>query len=168
MSPNNKQGNKKMNMLHMPVVNEIPEGIRMLYGKIHRIDHSGIWVELSPSGRKIECDVLQTCSCRSLELSPGFKVLCTIDDCGNRGCILGVVHKPMDSLDETKTIENATRLEEHLQSLKLNIDDRLEVRCGDSTLIMNEDGRLILKGRNITSHARELIKLLAAGGVDIN
>lgn len=46
-------------------------------------------------------------------------------------------------------------------------EDELELRCGDAVILMQSDGRITLRGRNITSHA-SAGQRIRGGSVQIN
>ena len=49
----------------------------------------------------------------------------------------------------------------------LTADERIELRCGKSTIIMEKDGRITIRGTNVTSHASAANRI-RGGSIDLN
>lgn len=118
---------------------------------------AGVVVPGSPPVR-LRCDVLRTADRPSLTLSLGARVLVLLPGPGEeRGVVLGVV-APYES---PKPAEAAPR------ELTLEAGERLELRCGESALTMDADGRVLVKGKDIVTRARRTQKI-RGGTVHIN
>lgn len=53
------------------------------------------------------------------------------------------------------------------QRLELNASQEIELRCGDAAITLNADGRILLRGTYITSHASATQRILG-GSVNVN
>lgn len=106
---------------------------------------------------RLACDVLRTADQPSLTLAIGARVLVLLPAPGEgRGIVLGVVG-PYES----------PRPEPVPAALRLEATDRVELRCGDSALTMDAEGRVLLKGRDVVTRAKRTQKI-RGGTVHIN
>jgi hypothetical protein len=53
------------------------------------------------------------------------------------------------------------------ERVKITADERIELRCGKSTIIMEKDGRITIRGTNVTSHASAANRI-RGGSIDLN
>ncbi len=109
----------------------------------------------SPLG--VLCDVLQTPAQPSLELTPGQLVLVLLpvaDD--DLGCILGTPgpYQPRGAADPPDRVVVEAKGE-------------LVLKCGDSSLTMAGNGKILMKGVDIVTRAKRNHKI-KAGTVAIN
>lgn len=51
--------------------------------------------------------------------------------------------------------------------VRITADDRLELRCGKATIIMDSDGRITIRGGHITSHASGAQRI-RGGSINLN
>ncbi len=117
---------------------------------------AGVVVPARPPVR-LACDVLRTADRPSLTLSIGARVLVLLPGPGEtRGVVLGVV-APYES----------PRPEPAPAELRLEASDRVELRCGESALTMDAEGRVLVKGRDIVTRAKRTQKI-RGGTVHIN
>jgi hypothetical protein len=107
---------------------------------------------------RLHCDVLRTADRPALTLSLGARVLVLLPAAGEeRGCVLGLVgayESPQPDVETPRTL--------HLEA-----QQRLELKCGESALTMDADGRVLLKGKDIVTRARRTQKI-RGGTVHIN
>jgi hypothetical protein len=53
------------------------------------------------------------------------------------------------------------------ESVKITAKERIELRCGKSTIIMDEDGRITIRGAHIVSHASGA-QHIRGGSINLN
>jgi hypothetical protein len=106
---------------------------------------------------RLRCDVLRTGDRPSLTLSLGARVLVLLPAPGEeRGIVLGVVG-PYES----------PRPDPTPAELRLEAGKRIELACGESSLTMDAEGRVLLKGKDIVTRAKRTQKI-RGGTVHIN
>lgn len=106
---------------------------------------------------RLRCDVLRTSDRPSLSLSLGARVLVLLPAPGEeRGIVLGVV-APYES----------PRPDPTPAELRLEAGKKIELACGESSLSMDAEGRVLLKGKDIVTRARRTQKI-RGGTVHIN
>lgn len=106
---------------------------------------------------RLRCDVLRTGDRATLTLALGDRVLVLLPAPGqDRGCVLGTV-----GAYESRRPEPAPT-ELHLEAMS-----RVEIRCGESALTMDAEGRVLLKGKDIVTRAKRTQKI-RGGTVHIN
>ncbi len=116
----------------------------------------GVVVPGEPAVR-LRCDVLHTADRATLTLALGDRVLVLLPAPGlERGCVLGVVGTYESPRPEPAPAE-----------LRLEAASRVEIRCGESALSMDAEGRVLLKGKDIVTRAKRTQKI-RAGTVHIN
>jgi hypothetical protein len=136
-----------------------------LSGSVQR----AVVIEISPAGRvsvetpgdppaEFWCDVLQTGSSAGLELKPGMVVLVvmpTTED--GAGCVLGAVGPYCPPAKPAATPERTI----------VRAEKELVLECGESSLTMTAEGKVLLKGVDVTSRARRSQRI-RGGSVHIN
>ena len=117
---------------------------------------AGVVVPGNPPLR-LHCDVLRTGDRPSLTLSLGARVLVLLPAPGEeRGIVLGVV-APYES----------PRPDPAPAELRLEAGKKIELVCGESSLSMDAEGRVLLKGKDIVTRAKRTQKI-RGGTVHIN
>jgi uncharacterized protein involved in type VI secretion and phage assembly len=53
------------------------------------------------------------------------------------------------------------------ERVKITGEERIELRCGKSTIIMEKDGRITIRGTYVTSHASAANRI-RGGSIDLN
>jgi hypothetical protein len=129
-------------------------GSSILRGRVVSINPVGeILVERESGGRSAVCDVLRTTAAQLPALREGDEVLFVYDADRQRGCVLGVVQKYL--------------AEPTPSQVKIEAVDRIELRCGTSTVTMTREGAVLVKGQQIVSRASGVNKIKGAA-VKIN
>jgi hypothetical protein len=102
------------------------------------------------------CDVLRTGQ-RPVEVHPGDEVLCWLPPSGRQnGVVLGVVRPFLPPTEPEASDE-----------LVLEAKKNLTLRCGDGSITIREDGKILIKGKDLVSHAKRLNRI-RGGSVQIN
>lgn len=105
------------------------------------------------------CDVLQSTGHASAQLEQGMSVLALVPASDEElGCVLGVVGPY--SPPNVKTVSDQ-------DSVTVTAKGKLELRCGESSLTLDETGKILLKGVDIVTRAKRNQKI-KAGTVSIN
>lgn len=127
-------------------------------------DDDTVIVELDGADAPAQpCDVLQTHEADRLHLQPGDRVLVAGAGSLPRGVILGrigaprAVEKLMAELPTTEPPDE----------LVLEAKHSLTLRVGEGTITIREDGKILIKGKDLVSHAQRLNRI-KGGAVSIN
>lgn len=105
-------------------------------------------------GDVVGCDVLQASEGLPLRLSVGDAVLVWRAPGRTRGVVMGRIGAPD---------ERAAGPDE----LLLDAGERLVLRCGDGSIEIRKDGKILIKGKDVVSHARR-VNRVKGGSVSIN
>ena len=121
-------------------------------------DDDSVIVAASHGDAPLSCDVLQTGE-SPLRLTEGDSVLlwCS-DDVEERGIILGRIGQPQAPEQDQDNVP---------EELVLRAGQRLVLSCGEASITLREDGKVLVKGENIVTHAKKLNRL-RGGAVAIN
>lgn len=118
---------------------------------VARVDAEAVTVEAD--GETWPCDVLVTSGGPALRLEVGQPVLFLPPEATDgRGCILGRV--------ERYDPEASKRVE-------LEADEEISLRCGESSIALKADGKVVTRGTDVVSSARRRQRI-KGGSVDIN
>ncbi|CAN7683356.1 DUF6484 domain-containing protein [Mesorhizobium sp. LjRoot246] len=77
-----------------------------------------------------------------------------------RPLIVGRIVEPVRPSGSPKVLQDGNRV-------RITADERLELRCGKATLIMEKDGRIVIRGTYLTSHASATNRI-RGGSVNLN
>jgi len=152
-----------MNMY--PVEDMVMTGMKIVRGRILEITGDGqIWVENDPEGPALPCDFLRTGAAPPPMMRTGDSVLVFVDEMGIKGYVLGLIQK-YESTAEPSGSEIS--LAGARDKIIINANERIELRCGKSSMILDKEGRVVVKGTNITNRASGCNKI-KGGTVQIN
>jgi hypothetical protein len=128
----------------MELLNQINfKGMEIFQGRIINIGEDGkLSVKSDLGGLKITCDFLRTSAGPLPKLYLGTPVLCIASE--STGYVLGVIQPYLPEKAEEK---------EEPARLTLKATDSIELTCGESVLSMKEDGKIVLRGKDITTRA---------------
>jgi len=133
---------------------------QLILGKV--LDYAGpdqVMVECNAPTRVLLCMQLDQGS-RRLDLAPEDDVLVWYSPTVGKGIVLGRI--PGDGAPA-----GVTREDDPPEELVLEARQSLTLRVGDGSITIREDGKILIKGRDLVSHAtrRNRIK---GGSVEIN
>jgi hypothetical protein len=134
-------------------------------GRVLAIDPNGdILVEASQEPSElVACDFLQTSEASMPQFRPGDQVLVHCDNASGRGCVLGrIVH--YDPTEPRKAEPPQPALPDRLV---IEAGQTLTLRCGEGTITITQDGRILIKGRDLVSRAKRTNRI-KGGSVQIN
>lgn len=116
--------------------------MEIIPGRIINIGEDGkLLVKTDSGGMMITCDFLRTSAAPLPQLYLGTPVLCVADEI--RGYVLGII-QPYLPQSEKK---------EDPVELNLEATDSIELTCGESVLAMSKNGKIVLRGTDITTRA---------------
>ncbi len=150
-------------------------GSSLTRGQIEDVSPAGLVFVEMPAGEVVECDVLVAVDGAKLSLSRGDEVLVWTPPTG-RGVILGRIGGR-----DAESRETATRVSpraEHTRSdsvpppsppdtLVIEATESLTLRVGDGSITIRADGKILIKGKDLVSHAKN-VNRIKGGAVAIN
>ena len=138
----------------MELTEMILAGMQIRRGRIVALSNEGeIMVESGSEDLPLPCEFLRTSAGALPELHAGDKVLYAIDEIARRGYVLGVIQKYHASKQGANGKLSHSQTEQEIREIKFNATEKIELRCGRSVLLMNKDGKIVVKGSSITSRA---------------
>jgi len=113
-------------------------------------------------GGRLTCDLLETSAGETLLLGPGDAVLvwAGIEHAG-RGVVLGRI------LPSSTARVREAKKQDTPDELVLEAKHSLTLRVGDGSITIREDGKILIKGKDLVSHAKRLNRI-KGGAVQIN
>ncbi len=156
-------------MMEIDVMNEaLLASLTIRRGRIVAVSADGeIQVESDAEDLPLCCEFLRTSAGPLPVLHSGDAVLYAADEIARRGYVLGVIQKYQVGGQAANGKLNHQNDEHEVRELKFNAAEKIEFRCGASTVTMNKNGKIVVRGRNITSRASEAQKIKGAT-VNIN
>lgn len=103
--------------------------------------------------QRVLCDFLETATPNNLRLEPGDRVMVSPpQSLQEKGCVLGKVggYQP----PETKRVE-------------ICADEELTIRCGEGSITIRKDGKVLIKGLDVVSHAKRSNRV-RGGSIQLN
>ena len=130
---------------------------------VHSVTDDGIVsVRTEPGSPEILCDVLQAGKSGGLTLVPGDSVLCWRPNLeADRAVILGRIgqrHATTFTSQEVQEVPN---------ELVIEARKNLTLKCGEGSITIREDGKILIKGKDLVSHAQRMNRI-KGGSVSIN
>ena len=130
-----------------------------------------VWVHLDAEpGQEIACDVLTTGGHAPAPLTAGEDVLIARPGPpGEPGVIMGAV-RPAAAAPEAPALEAAPPgqpLEIRSRELIIEAGDELTLRCGEASIRITRDGKIVIRGEHILSRAKGTQRI-KGGSVAIN
>ena len=124
------------------------------------IDRDGLRVSPDgPDSTVISCDLLETAA-TATRLSAGDVVLVVAPGgAGERGIVLGRVMPGSTAAERDRAAVPDELVLEATRSLTL--------RVGDGTITLREDGKILIRGKDLVSHAQRMNRI-KGGAVSIN
>jgi hypothetical protein len=133
----------------------VPAATGMLKGRVAEILDSGeILVAFEGAGpSRMLCDLLHTSDRPALRLAVDDPVLvwpaAGVDD---KGCVMGRI---------------GPYLAPNLDEVVVEANERLVLKCGEGSITLRHDGKVLTKAEDVVSHARRLNRI-KGGSVQIN
>jgi hypothetical protein len=141
----------------------------VLRAHVIRADSDGtVWVGGDGDMDELACDVLLTGSVASAGYRPGDDVLVWLQHSQSRGVIMGrVARQPVDAAAVQAPAQDDDAATALPDELVIEARRSLTLRVGDGSITIREDGRILIKGRDLVSHAKRLNRI-RGGSVTIN
>ena len=139
-------------------------GLHLRRGRIEAFNEDGsIRVQDEAGGAAVSCDFLRTSAAPLPALHPGDPVLFVFEEERARGYVLGVV----ESYEPGREPTSSSLYTDEVREVKINAEERIELRCGESSITMDKEGQVVVKGVKIVSRAKKANKI-KGGTVLIN
>ena len=125
-------------------------------------------VLVSTGNRTFVCDRLIT-GAEPLELAPQDQVLCVVPSAPDgRGVLVGRIGLS-HAVHATAPIagEDPDRVDPRPNELLLEARQQLTLRVGDGSITIRADGKILIKGTDLVSHAKRMNRI-KGGAVSIN
>ena len=110
-------------------------------------------------GVDVACRMLQPVEKTDLRVKEGDAVLIAVDPTKTRGVVLGRIEEPGISAAEPDV--------EIPDELVIKAGRSLTLEVGDGSITIREDGRILIKGKDLVSHAKRRNRI-RGGSVEIN
>ena len=145
-----------------------PEYLQFISDELSLIER-GVVVEILETGeisvevkvgahRRILCDFLEMTDQPQISLQTGDLILLLLPKTSEeKGCVLGRIGRYREPEIKQKEPEN----------LVIEANKQLKLKCGQSSIVMRRDGKLVVKGLDIVSRAKRNNKI-KGGSVHIN
>ncbi len=128
-------------------------------GKVVALLDEAVLVDYGPDGAIVACDLLEPRAAGARPLAEGETVLVVVPEGnGGRGVVLGRILRP----GAPGTAADAPPEEILLEATK-----GLTLKVGEGSITLREDGKILLRGKDLVSHARRLNRI-RGGTVSIN
>jgi len=134
-------------------------------GILHSISQDGwLIVEIPhPSKQLLKCYWLETSDPHPIHLAQGDEVLVAISpEPQERPCILGRVKRYPSSHEQAEE-----KQDRNPENLVLKADQQIVLSCGDSTITLRHDGKVLITGVDVVSRAARTQRI-KGGSVQIN
>jgi hypothetical protein len=114
------------------------------------------------------CDLLSVSDLEPLRLAPGDSVLVwSSSDESERAIILGRIGSSHVLAPESVGLEHPTVVTQKPDELVLEATHSLTLRVGEGSITIREDGKILIKGKDLVSHAQRMNRI-KGGAVSIN
>jgi hypothetical protein len=116
----------------------------------------------------VSCDRLEPSVTERLLVSAGDSVLAWLPPDGERGVVLGRLG-PSLAADATRlsTATDNRPADDRPDELVIEARRSITLRVGDGSITIREDGRILIKGKDLVSHAQR-VNRIKGGSVAIN
>lgn len=145
-------------LLQNPISNKNSHAAEILIGVIDEIENGKIQLS-SLDGVKHNAISLNQLSEDSIGKQCAFMLANAMN---NQAVIVGLLQQSVAIINETPQTPPNTE-----QAVDLNYPEGFSIQCGESSLTLNPDGRVEIRGTRIINHASELHRI-KAGSVRIN
>lgn len=144
----------------MRLISEVAQTSEILRGIVVETTPDYVVVEVPGATPAILKCVLLNNGGDILRLTPGESVLVLVEsDAEIQGVILGRIIKP--GVDRT---QDQSRVPDELV---VEAQKNVIIRCGAGSITIREDGKILIKGKDLVSHAQQMNRI-KGGSVSIN
>jgi len=146
------------------IVESFPSAKQVVRGNVLAIlkDRVVIIVYEDERSEKVNCDVLRNSHGLGLCLLPGDMVLVWLPESDEeRGVVLGRIGPSRaPAVEPEKTQETP-------DELVIEAKKNLTLKCGDGSITLRKDGKILIKGKDLVSRAKRMNRI-KGGSVTIN
>jgi hypothetical protein len=146
------------------LIESMIQGKQIALGKVLAV-HEDELVTVTCEREKIEkflCDILQTSEGTSLRLTPGDNVLVWLPEGDEeRGVVLGRIGPSKAPVAEPQKKQDTP------DELVIEAKKNLTFKCGDGSITLRKDGKILIKGKDLVSRAKRMNRI-KGGSVAIN
>jgi hypothetical protein len=151
---------------HLPLRDATDSVSALRLAVIAEIEADGTAHVHGPGGTRRRCAILEG---GGPEMVPGDEVLVWEEPAGERLVILGRIRDRLPDASMDGRVDDASAAEglaapDHLV---LEARESLSIRVGDGSITVRADGRILIKGKDLVSHATRLNRI-KGGAVQIN
>jgi len=126
------------------------------------LDDDQVIIDCERHGTSVLCEQLRTSEQSGLALAPGDEVMVWISPLPlDTGVILGRVgasHGSVPAADANNELSD---------ELVIEAKKNLILKCGSGSITIREDGKILIKGKDLVSHAQRMNRI-KGGSVSIN
>jgi hypothetical protein len=141
----------------------------MSRARVSRSDGDGaVWVTVEGEVEELACDVLLTSAVTAAGFQGGDEVLVWRQSSQPRGIVIGRVGRlAVNSMAAPEPAQDDGDAGTLPDELVIEARRSLTLRVGDGSITIREDGRILIRGRDLVSHAKRLNRI-RGGSVTIN
>lgn len=143
------------------------DALALEHGEVERVDGGGPVVVSLPDGTLAEALLLETAEGSPLRFAPGDRVVLARMSCSPDLVILGRIASGEGGADRGPAARPAEAGSPVPEELVIEAGRRLTLRVGDGSITIGEDGKILIKGRDLVSHATRRNRI-RGGSVSIN
>lgn len=141
----------------LDVVTKTGSGTRL--GRVTALLEDAVLVVCEPEPGVLACDVLEAPGGGPIVLAEDDVVLVVFPDAAaGRGVVVGRIGRP---------IRQGSTAKAPPEEIVLEATKGLTLKVGEGSITLREDGRVLIRGRDLVSHARRLNRI-RGGSVAIN
>jgi len=137
---------------------------QMIYANVIRVQNDGTILVNRRDELPVElyCNALQTSEGMAINLVPGDVVLVLLPESDEeRGVVLGRIGPSRASAVEPEKTKDTP------DELVIEAKKNLTFKCGDGSITMRKDGKILIKGKDLVSRAKRMNRI-KGGSVAIN
>jgi hypothetical protein len=137
-------------------------------GKVARCDQAGVWVELPGGAAPVLARAMQPAGALPVRLQPrpGQEVVLMVaPDAGSAPVLLGLL-QPLGAEPGAPAAAESVRAQIDGR-LELDARDEIVLRCGEATIVLRANGRVVVRGATVETRARG-VNRIKGGSVSIN
>jgi hypothetical protein len=154
-----------VNATHLSLETSV-EARQIARAKVVAVHENGsVSARLDGDTREIHCDVLETADGSSLLLAEGEAILVWqqgVED--SPGVVLGRIGASIASRSEPGSARQNAEMPDELV---LEAKKSLTIKCGQGSIVLRKDGKILIKGKDLVAHAQR-VNRIKGGTVLIN
>lgn len=144
---------------------ETAEKLTVLQGQVTAFNQEGSIAITGRDGNNVNCFIATLHKSEIPEISVSDTVIYTMDGNKEYGFILGVVCRYIPTTSKEVTVKPPEKLTDAIvdgQRIFFEAQKEIILKCGTGSIIMKKDGKIVIKGTNIITRARNTNKIKGA------